>query len=134
VGFESSRIARRRLAALATTNDCVQEALAPSHFPGLFADKEIPLGGDLDVINADATHSGTVSALARQLDLLAQEIVATPGAGGALLAAYAAQARALTMVIEAARRAGDLPLPQSVLAAAQEALEGPGVLAGLAVA
>ena len=88
----------------------------------------------MTVINADATHAGTVSSLARQLDLLAQEIVATPGAGGALLAAYAAQARALTMVIEAARRAGDLPLPQSVLAAAQEALEAPGVLAGLAVA
>ena len=133
MGFESSRIARRRLAALATTNDRVQEALAPSQFPGLFSDKEIPIG-EVDVINADATHAGTVSTLARQLDLLAQEIVATPGAGGALLAAYAAQARALTMVIEAARRAGDLPLPQSVLAAAQEALEAPGVLAGLAVA
>ena len=133
MGFESSRIARRRLAALATTNDRVQEALSPSHFPGLFADKEVALS-EVDVLPADAKHAGTVSALARQLDLLAQEIVATPGAGGALLAAYAAQARALTMVIEAARRAGDHPLPQSVVVAAQEALEAPGILAGLAVA
>src|SRR5215216_5605999 len=37
VGFESSRVTRRRLASLAATNEEVQEALAPSSFPGLFA-------------------------------------------------------------------------------------------------
>lgn len=134
MGFESSRIARRRLAALATTNDRVQEALSPSTFPGFFAEEESSAVGELDVVHTDGSATGAVGALARQLDLLAREIVATPGAGGALLAAYAAQARALTMVIEAARRAGGNPLPQSVLTAAQEALEAPGVLAGLAMA
>ena len=37
MGFESSRVARRRLASLAATNDRVQEALSPSSFPGLAA-------------------------------------------------------------------------------------------------
>jgi adenine/guanine phosphoribosyltransferase-like PRPP-binding protein len=71
------------------------------------------------------------SALARQLESLAHDIVATPGAGGALLAAYAAQARALQLVVEAARRGGQSPLPHAVLAAAQEALETPSTLVGL---
>lgn len=133
MGFESSRIARRRLAALATTNGRVQEALAPSHFPGLFGESDARTS-EVDVVDAHGSATTAVSALARQLDQLAQDIVATPGAGGALLAAYAAQARALTMVIEAARRAGSSPLPQSVIAAAQEALEAPAVLAGLATA
>ena len=73
------------------------------------------------------------AALAQQLDDLAQDIVATPGAGGALLAAYAAQARALSMVVEAARRAGAAPLPTAVLLAAQEALAAPSPLPGLAL-
>ncbi len=66
--------------------------------------------------------AGVVSALSQQLDHLAHDIVATPGAGAALLSAYAAQARALTLVLEAARRGGDGPLPAAVVAAAQEAL------------
>jgi hypothetical protein len=61
----------------------------------------------------------------QHLDLLAHDIMNTPGAGGALIAAYAAQARALSMVVEAARRAGSGPLPASVLAAAQDALATP---------
>ena len=63
--------------------------------------------------------------------MLAQDIVATPGAGGALLAAYAAQARALTMVVEAARRAGGAPLPAAVIAAAESALTSQTAFSGL---
>ena len=37
MGFESSRVARRRLASLAATNERVLEALSPSSFPGLSA-------------------------------------------------------------------------------------------------
>ena len=73
------------------------------------------------------------NALVQELDELAQNIVSTPGAGGALLAAYAAQARALSMVIEAARRGASTPLPAAVIAAAQAALVPPHALAGLAL-
>lgn len=139
MGFESSRIARRRLASLAATNDRVHEALSPSSFPGLFVSNEppgdaAPAAESFDGLHPHPSTSETVSALALQLDQLARDIVATPGAGGALLSAYAAQARALTMVIEAARRAGDSPLPSSVLVAAQEALQTPNVLSGIAMA
>ena len=72
------------------------------------------------------------NALVQELDELAQDIVSTPGAGGALLAAYAAQARALSLVVEAARR-GQHSLPATVLAAAQAALVPPQALAGLAL-
>lgn len=120
MGFESSQVARRRLAALAATNGRIQEALAPSQFPGLSA---APKG------RADRSEAMSVpapsSALVQHLDLLAHDIMNTPGAGGALIAAYAAQARALSMVVEAARRAGSGPLPASVLTAAQEALATP---------
>ena len=131
MGFESSEVARRRLAVLATSNDRVQEALAPSMFPGL-----IPTSSgyaDRGPSFSPVSSAPASSALAQQLDDLAQDIVATPGAGGALLAAYAAQARALSMVIEAARRAGGAPLPTSVLRAAQEALATPSPLPGLAL-
>ncbi len=133
VGFESSRAARRRLAAIAATNDRVQEALSPSVFPGLFGPDNA--GSLADAVGArraePALSAGAPNALARQLESLARDIVATPGAGGALLAAYAAQARALLLVVEAARRGGQAPLPQAVLAAAQEALQTPSQLAGL---
>jgi len=133
VGFESSRAARRRLAAMAATNDRVQEALSPSAFPGLF---ELPSSSHFHELHAgsraDAPASaGMPNALARQLESLAQDIAATPGAGGALLAAYAAQARALLMVVEAARRGGQSPLPQAVLTAAERALDTPSQLVGL---
>jgi len=127
VGFESSQMARRRLAALAATNSRIQEALAPSGFPGLTTPAPRPE-------RADGVVGSTTSALAEHLDTLAHDIIATPGAGGALLAAYAAQARALSMVVEAARRAGSAPLPEAVIAAAQEALAAqipmPGLRAG----
>ncbi|WP_373061995.1 hypothetical protein [Gemmatimonas sp.] len=71
--------------------------------------------------------------MVRHLDDLAHDIVAIPGAGGALLAAYAAQARALSMVVEAAKRAGSSPLPASVLMAAQDALLAPSPLPGLVI-
>jgi len=133
VGFESSRAARRRLAAIAATNDRVQEALSPSAFPGLFGPDSTP--AFVEHTHARRTETalpaGAPNALARQLEALARDIVATPGAGGALLAAYAAQARALLLVVEAARRGGQSPLPQAVLAAAQEALETPAQLTGL---
>ncbi len=120
MGFESSQVARRRLAALAATNGRIQEALAPSQFPGLSA---APKG------RADRPESTPLptpsSALVQHLEGLAHDILNTPGAGGALIAAYAAQARALSMVVEAARRAGSGPLPASVLAAAQDALTTP---------
>ena len=59
--------------------------------------------------------------------------MAVPGAGGALLAAFAAQARALSLVIEASRRGGAAPLPASVILAAQEALASPPPLPGLVI-
>ncbi len=138
MGFESSRAARRRLAAIAATNERVKEALAPTSFPGLFGVQPPVPYADLPAnrrptgaVAAPTLPPGTPSALARQLESLAQDIAATPGAGGALLAAYAAQARALLLVIEAARRSGSSPLPQAVLNAAQEALETPAQLVGL---
>jgi hypothetical protein len=158
VGFESSHVTRRRLASLASTNEGVQEALAPSTFPGLFAGENgvypalvadrpadlvdkldyedrmaecVPAGGTATC--ADAPFSPYSNALVQELDELALDIVSTPGAGGALLASYAAQARALRMVIEAARRGVSTPLPAPVIAAAQAALVPPEALAGLAL-
>ena len=147
MGFESSRVARRRLASLAATNDRVQEALSPASFPGLFAGSGVypsMVGeGPADQINwsdrdADRSAVGAMNgpasqALVQELDELAMDIVSTPGAGGALLASYAAQARALMMVIEASRRAQGAPLPAAVLLAAQAALTPPAQLSGLAL-
>lgn len=136
MGFESSQVARRRLAALASSNGRVQEALSPSAFPGFFVEtysqsEECPspyVENDRTPASvADAAHG----ALATELDDLAKAIVSTPGAGGALLAAFAAQARALNLVIEAAKRAGASPLPASVLLAAQQALSAPSPLTGV---
>lgn len=141
MGFESSQVARRRLAALASSNDRVQDALSASvgtghwHIRGeqesrqqdFHHDREVPL-----TANA-ALGVPRDGALVRHLDSLAHDIMATPGAGGALLAAYAAQARALSMVVEAAKRAGNAPLPASVLIAAQEALLSSAPVAGLVI-
>lgn len=129
MGFESSRAARRRLAAIAATNKRVQEALSPQVFPGLWeSDAEV----DQALERAESARAATpAAALHSHLDVLAHDIVATPGAGGALLAAYAAQARALTMVVEAARRAGGAPLPAAVLHAAEAALSSPSAFVGL---
>ncbi len=149
MGFESSRAARKRLAAIAATNECVQEALSPATFPGLFGSPTAsadPTSAYSPSAYSPSAYSSSArqrraeqeqlpahaaGALARQLELLAQDIAATPGAGGALLAAYAAQARALLMVVEAARRAGQAPLPTAVINAARDALQTPVELVGL---
>lgn len=95
MGFESSQVARRRLALVAARNGAVQDAL----------------------------HGGaSVRELLPPLEGLAREILGTPGAGGALLAAYASQARALSLVLEAAQRGADAPLPATVVRAVQQAL------------
>jgi hypothetical protein len=60
--------------------------------------------------------------LAGSLDVLAVDILETPGAGGALLAAFAEQTRALHLVAEAVRRTPDAPLPPAVLASVLAAL------------
>lgn len=129
MGFESSQGARRRLAALAATNGRIQEALAPAGFPGMNAAAKGASKARAD--RSEPSIPAPSSALVQHLDTLAQDIMATPGAGGALIAAYAAQARALSMVVEAARRAGGAPLPASVIAAAQEALTAPSPFPGL---
>ncbi len=129
MGFESSRAARRRLAAIAATNQRVQEALSASTFPGFFGDTQYD--AELDQPIETTVEVAPATDLHDQLDLLAHDIIATPGAGGALLAAYAAQARALTMVVEAARRAAGAPLPASVVQAAEVALNTPGALSSL---
>ena len=131
MGFESSRAARRRLAAVAATNRRVQEALSSSTFPGFFGDTQQDVDLSHHTEQANATMGS--SDLHDQLDVLAQDIIATPGAGGALLVAYAAQARALTMVVEAARRAGGAPLPAAVIHAAEAALSTPNALQGMPV-
>ena len=130
MGFESSRAARRRLAAIAATNQRVQEALSPSSFPGFFSDSEQQEDA-LQMQDEQTNSSVRTVELHEQLDVLAHDIVATPGAGGALLAVYAAQARALMMVVEAARRAAGAPLPLAVLNAAEAALARPSALAGM---
>ena len=130
MGFESSRAARRRLAAIAATNQRVQEALSPASFPGFFTEAEQD-EASLHMQAEQASSSVRTVLLHEQLDVLAHDIVATPGAGGALLAAYAAQARALMMVVEAARRAAGAPLPLAVLNAAEAALSSPNAFAGM---
>lgn len=129
VGFESSRAARRRLAAIAATNRRVHEALSPSGFPGLF--ESAFERGSKDHVAAQTSSTTADSELHDQLDVLAHDIVATPGAGGALLAAYAAQARALTMVVEAARRGAGAPLPAAVIHAAEAALTANSAFTGM---
>lgn len=140
MGFESSQVARRRLAALAASNGRVQEALSPASFPGAFSGPLPTYGNSHGSVTTVQGHevartsaSPNSGALALHLDDLAQEIVSVPGAGGALLAAFAAQARALSMVIEAARRSGNAPIPASVILAAQEALASPPPLPGLVI-
>jgi hypothetical protein len=127
VGFESAYAARRRLAVLAMSNERVQEALAPSTFPGF--ELESP---QLTVSsNPVAAHTD----VAQHLDQLAQDIISTPGAGGALLVAFAAQARALSLVMEAALRTpGAQALPADVMSAVQAALCMPSAVSGLELA
>lgn len=134
MGFESSQMARRRLAALAANNSYIQEALAPSGFPGFESAVAFDAGSvtqSADKIDRAEKDQQSVafptssSPLDRQLETLARDIIATPGAGGALLASYAAQARALVMVLEACKRADECPLPTAVMTAVSDALARP---------
>jgi hypothetical protein len=119
------------------SNERVHEALAPSTFPGFesftASKHSIPHSTHAPQSASDASVWSDVT---HHLDELAQDIVATPGAGGALLVAFAAQARALTLVIEAARRTQDgaAALPAEVLGAVQAALRMPTTADGLGLA
>lgn len=149
MGFESAHAARRRLAMLAMTNDHVHEALTQDGTAGLSQDRNSEVaatdrnrstlafrassdGSQLTFPSFPASTSTLPEraqadhGVAAHLDQLAHDIVQTPGAGGALLVAFAAQARALSLVVEAARRSsGASTLPAEVLAAVQNALRTP---------
>ena len=124
MGFESAYAARRRLAVLARGVEGLDDSLTPSLFAGYEAASAAPALSEVAMV----PHADGVN----HLDELAQDIVSTPGAGGALLAAFAAQARALSMVLEAARRTqGASSLPDDVVNAVQAALRGPSSVSGL---
>jgi hypothetical protein len=121
VGFESSEVARRRLAVRARSHQGVQDALRPAGGgPGWSAITWSPPVADLEA--ALVASAETEAEVVGTLELLAQDLVETPGAGGALLAAFARQARALHLVAEAARRSPDAPLPADVLEAVRASL------------
>lgn len=103
MGFESAQGARRRLALVAAHRQEVQAALA---------------GGLGEGIGGGVAPRELVS----PLEELARDILGTPGAGGALLVAYAAQARALALVLEAVQRSERAPLPASVVRVVRQAL------------
>jgi hypothetical protein len=111
---------------MAMSDERVYEALAPASL------------GDLEQSynEENAVYAGeTPGDAVNHLEQLAHDIVATPGAGGALLLAFAAQARALSLVMEAALRTqGAAGLPAEVMAAVQNALRPPAQLAGLNLA
>jgi len=133
VGFESSQVARRRLAAAAMRDRRVQEALlvgggsAPASGTASEASAE-PMAIDQLLqapgwgANGDGAADGP--SLALVLDDLAVDILDTPGAGGALLEAFAEQTRVLRLVVEALERAPDRPLPAPVAAAVRHAVAG----------
>ncbi len=118
VGFESSHMARRRLASMAMSNQRVQEALVT-------ALPESPDEAATEVAAALAGHD-SARALSVELELLAQDIAATPGAGGALLASFAEQSRVLQLVVQAVQRAPGAPLPADVMLAVHAAVHGAG--------
>ena len=126
MGFESAYAAHRRLAVLASASEHAEDALGPSLFAGY----------DVACVETAAPGAGMpTSDIAAHLDELAQDIIATPGAGGALLLAFAAQARALALVMEAALRTqSSAMLPTDVLYAVQAALRGAPELSGLELA
>ncbi len=105
MGYESAFAARRRLANAMTAR---ADSLV------------LPVGMSATAL-AELTHSAPVS-MDCELDRLAGDILDTPGAGGALLAAFAAQSRALSLVAEAAMRSPDAPLPAEVLRRVQDAI------------
>lgn len=123
MGFESAHAARRRLAMVAMTKETVHEALAPASYANLTLDRSGDQNGDRLKSSGCAEVPRSV---AEHLEALAHSIVATPGAGGALLLAFAEQSRALSLVVEAsARTTGAATLPAEVMAAVQHALRTP---------
>ena len=115
MGFESAYAARRRLALVAESNEFVHEAVHEGSELGRVA-----------AVRMESEKFAAAHEVAGHLDELAHEIMATPGAGGALLVAFAAQARALLLVTEAVRRTqGAAALPAEVMAAVQNALRAP---------
>lgn len=97
---------------MAMSNRRVQDALLAMTPPGEETDPFCP----------EPSISGG-SALALELETLARDIVSTPGAGGALLAAYAEQARVLQLVAQAAARSPHAPLPAQVRLAVDSAVQ-----------
>ena len=119
MGFESAHAARRRLAVMAMSDERVHDALAQATFPGFGL-----VDGQQENEGLSQLKSGID--VVHHLDQLAQDIVSTPGAGGALLVAFAAQARALSLVLEATiRTQGAANLPAEVMQAVQNALRVP---------
>ena len=116
MGFESAYAARRRLALVAESNEFVHAVVHPG----------LEVSGRNASVRMESEKFERAHEVAGHLDELAHEIMATPGAGGALLVAFAAQARALSLVMEAARRTqGAAALPAEVMAAVQNALRAP---------
>jgi len=99
---------------MAMSNQRLQEALVTSGTGSVW-------GGDAFELGTPEQTSCS-GALAGSLEVLAQDIADTPGAGGALLAAFAEQVRVLRLVAEASDRAPGVPLPASVLAAVHAAI------------
>lgn len=135
MGFESSHMARRRLATLAMSNSRVQDALSTSpHAPlaGSLSDRSAYdttsqpslFGAERHTTSSAGTARANKQAIALELESLAQDIADTPGAGGALLATFAEQARVLQLVAQAAERTPGAPLPADVLAAVHAAVVG----------
>jgi hypothetical protein len=136
VGFESSHMARRRLAAAAMRHWRVQEALAlaapdapalDADGPSFFTPAATPAGPPDSAWTAPALSGYAVPGSAAQpaaglLEELAHDIVDTPGAGGALIAALADQLRVLRLVAEALARTPDRPLPAAVAEAVHRTL------------
>ena len=103
MGFESAQVARRRLALLAAHKEEVQMAMA----------------GEQGVREG---RGNLALRPAGPLEELARDILGTPGAGSALLAAYASQARALALVLEVIQRSERHALPASVVQAVRQAM------------
>ncbi len=122
MGFESSHMARRRLASLAMSNRRVNEALAVASLNE--QDHAANAAGELSSYELAAAGYTGAQALALELETLAQDIANTPGAGGALLASFAEQTRVLQMVAQASQRSPGQPLPADVLQAVQDAVRG----------
>lgn len=106
MGFESSEMARWRLASLVSADDTLGHLVCDA------------LSEPADVKPADVPEPRTpLSAL----DILGRDALDTPGIGANFLAAYAAQTRAIRLVWELQQRGG-AALPADVVAALRQAM------------